>query len=423
MKLPWPQTPLWRSATLLLMGILLLACSLLPGSPKNTATTAPDHAIAAGTRISGRVTATDAPTIQVEAITPPPTETATAGPYTLVVSDRYPFFAAKATIAQSLAARDGQLWIGTVSGTLERFDPRTETFAQSISLAPESGGSEGMPMAYPVYKMAFDGDYLWANAGFFEGPMSAPKLFALHPESGEIIHVWDMNSPEWMQDYERGGEAADSGFGVSPGKIWIDGHIVNTQTFEVMKVSVPTIMTLYAYNGKEWMWITGELGGACDDLILINTNDPTTEWCEDEWPFLSKEADGMGNPMLLAGDKIWMAGSWGASDGSPYVLEAYPADPEQGTQTKGPLLSVSSPDDASAIKLFYAGDYLWVLDTLGNKMGWLFQLDPQTGKLVNSLDLIGDQSRALGDLPVDIATEGDNLWVLTTRQLLRIPLP
>jgi hypothetical protein len=75
------------------------------------------------------------------------------------------------------------------------------------------------------------------------------------------------------------------------------------------------------------------------------------------------------------------------------------------------------------LKLFSAGNYLWVLDTLGDKMGWLFQMDPETGATVASLDLVGDEGRTIGDLPMDIATEGDNLWVLTGRQLLRIKLP
>jgi hypothetical protein len=280
-----------------------------------------------------------------------------------------------------------------------------------------------MLTVFPIQKMVFEGKYLWVHAGFFEGSNFPPGLFAIDPETGEIVREWDLNSPEWMQGYERGGEALDFGFGVSPGKIWIDGHIVDTKTFEAKVVEIPTIETLYTYDGGDWMWITGELGGSCDDLVLINVDDPTTGWCEEEWPFLSEEADGMGNPMVLAGDKIWMAGGWGAPDGSPYVLEAYPADVEQGMQTTGPLLSASSPDDASAIKLFYAGGYLWVLDTLGDKMGWLFQLDPQTGEIVNSLDLVGDESRAVGDLPMDIAAAGDNLWVLTSRQLLRIKLP
>jgi hypothetical protein len=117
---------------------------------------------------------------------------------------------------------------------------------------------------------------------------------------------------------------------------------------------------------------------------------------------------------------MWMAGDWSGDS----VLEAYPADIEQGMETTGPLLSVPLPDNASGMKLFYAGDYLWMLDTLGdNKLGWLFQVDPQTGETVNSLDLVGDEGREAGDLPMDIATEGDNLWVLTGRQLLRIKLP
>jgi len=51
-----------------------------------------------------------------------------------------------------------------------------------------------------------------------------------------------------------------------------------------------------------------------------------------------------------------------------------------------------------------------------------YQLDPQTGATIESLDLIGDQGRAKGDIPKDIATEGDNLWIVTTFQLLRVKL-
>jgi hypothetical protein len=422
MRLSLKKTLLWQLTSLLLVCVMLLACSLLSGSPKESPTTVPD----ATTPRSGQGTEIMQPTgtsdDQGEATVLPAVDTATTGPYTLAVSNRYPFFEKKVSIAQSLTARAGQLWVGTISGTIEEVDPQTGSFGKSISLASDSSGG-AMPMVYPIQKLAFEGEYLWVHAGFFEGSDVPPGLFALDPDTGEVVQEWDLNSPEWMRDYERLGEAADFGFGVSPGKIWIDSHIVDTQTFEVTKVSMPTAMTLYTYDGKEWMWITGELGGSCDDLILINVNDPTTGWCEEEWPFFSDAADGMSNPMVRAGDKIWMAGSWGAPDGSPYVLEAYPADVEQGMQTTGPLLSVPSPDSESAIKLFYAGDQLWVLDTVGDKMGWLFQVDPQTGETINSLDLVGDENRAIGDVPVDIATESDNLWVLTARQLLRIKLP
>jgi len=424
MRLPRTRIPLWQWSILIVAWILMLSCNLVPspGGAK-TSTAAPDQPIDAATLPAEQVT--EAPADSVEATAPPAADTATPGPYVLAVSDRYPFFEKKITIAQSLAAREGQLWIGTISGTLEEVDPQTGTFGKSISLAPEDATSPfpGMQVVFPIMKMIFEGDYLWVHAGFFEGSDIPPALFAIDPDTGEIVREWDLNSPEWMRDYERGGEALDFGFGVSPGKIWIDGHIVDTKTFEVTKVSMPTIMTLYAYDGREWMWITAELGGRCNDLILINVNDPATGWCEDEWPFFTNAAngDGLGNLMVLAGDKMWMADT--GNDGS-YVLEAYPADMQQGVEITRPLVSGPSPDSESSLKLFYAGDTLWVLDTIGDsKMGWLFQVDPQTGETLNSLDLVGDESRAVGDLPMDIAAEGNNLWVLTSRQLLRIKLP
>ena len=51
-----------------------------------------------------------------------------------------------------------------------------------------------------------------------------------------------------------------------------------------------------------------------------------------------------------------------------------------------------------------------------------YQLDPQIGATIKSLDLIGDQGRAKGDIQKDIATECDNLWIVTTFQLLRVKL-
>lgn len=422
MRLPLTKTLLWRSVSLLLVWILLLACSLLPGYANPTSSPhVSEQPTDTTTQAIEQATELASPT--EAAIAPPAADTATAGPYVLAISDRYSYFEKIVAVGQSLAARDGQLWIGTVFGTLAKVDVQTGDLVQSITLVPGGGGGD-MPAVFPIQKMAFEGKYLWVHAGWFEDPSAPPRLFALDPDNGETVNEWDLNSPEWMQGYERGGTAADFGFGVSPGKIWIDGHIVDTKTFEAKVVEIPTIETLYTYDGGDWMWITGELGGSCDDLVLINVDDPTTGWCEEEWPFLSEEADGMGNPMVLAGDKIWMAGDWGAPDGSPYVLEAYPADTEQGMETIGPRLSVPSPDSSGGIKLFYAGEQLWVLDNLGDdKMGWLFQLDNQTGEIVDTLDLVGDEARAAGDLPVDIAAEGDNLWVLTTRQLLRIKLP
>jgi hypothetical protein len=89
----------------------------------------------------------------------------------------------------------------------------------------------------------------------------------------------------------------------------------------------------------------------------------------------------------------------------------------------GPLASVPLLDSYQKIKMLYAGGYLWLVYTHGEKPGILCQLDPITGETISSLDLIGDQGRSKGDVPVDMATESDNLWILTIRQLIRIKLP
>jgi len=418
-----------RSAKLLLVSIILLACNLLPwyavpGTPEATVS---NQSTASVTVNSGQATETAKPlpaTSQAGATEIPTVAEDTAGPYSLEISDRYPFFENKVTIGLSLAARSGQLWIGTVSGTLEEVDSQNGTFGQSISLAPDISGN--MPMAFPIQKIAFEGEYLWAFASFFQD-MAPPGLYAIDPGSGKIVQQWDLNSSEWMEGYERMQPSEE--FGVSPGKIWIDSHLVDTETFEVRKVFMPGI-TNFAYGGNDWMWITGEMGGACDDTILINVNDPSMEWCPDEWPFMVHTQDEMsavnpGSPMVLAGDRMWIAGSWSAeslTDSPEYTLDAYPADMDQAMKETGPLASVPLLDSDASVMMLFAGDYLWLVYT-GDKAGWLYQLDPQTGVTINSLDLVGDEGRAISDVPQGIAAEGDNLWILTSRQLLRINLP
>jgi hypothetical protein len=119
---------------------------------------------------------------------------------------------------------------------------------------------------------------------------------------------------------------------------------------------------------------------------------------------------------------MWIAGGWSGT--TPiYLLEAYSADMDKAMEETGPLASVPLMDSYQKIKLLYAGNYLWVVYTHGEKAGFLYQLDPQTGATINSLDLVRDQGRSISDVPMDIASEGDNLWLLTSRQLLRIKLP
>jgi len=421
------KTFLWRSTALMLVWIMLLACSLVPRSAgsDNPPTPGPDQPVEAASATS-RPAAEAAPAETEAGVSALPTvEAATAGPYVLAVSDRYPFFETKINIGISLAAHEGQLWVGTVTGTLEEVNPEDGAYGQSIALIPDNDGS--LPKAYAVVKMVFEGDYLWAFAGNFSGNQAPPLLAALDPDSGEIVRQWDLNSPEWIGNDERLNPEGD--FGVSPGKIWIDNHVVDTTTFESMRVLMPG-MIHYAYGGNDWMWITGEMGHSCDQLLLINTSDPSTASCPDEWPFLSHNSDGgvtpgPGSPLVLAGDRMWIGGGWsGTSQSGPiHLLEAYPTDMDEAMKATGPLASVPLEDTYLKIKMLFAGNYLWMVYTHGEKAGLLYQLDAQTGETMNSLDLVGEEGRSLSDVPQDMAAESDNLWVLTSRQLLRIKLP
>ena len=119
---------------------------------------------------------------------------------------------------------------------------------------------------------------------------------------------------------------------------------------------------------------------------------------------------------------MWMAGSGGGGNQN-MTLNAYPADMDQLMKQTKQLVSVRLMANSSQFRLLYAGNFLCLLWYGGDQRGFLYQLNPQTGATLNSLDLIGDQGRKKGDIPKDFASESDNLWIVTTRQLLRIKLP
>ncbi len=83
----------------------------------------------------------------------------------------------------------------------------------------------------------------------------------------------------------------------------------------------------------------------------------------------------------------------------------------------GPLL------DTDSVQMLYEDNTLWLIYTDGQKLGWLYQLDPKTGATLASLDLVGDSGGSISNLPWDMVADGNDLWVLTTRQLLQIKMP
>ena len=79
---------------------------------------------------------------------------------------------------------------------------------------------------------------------------------------------------------------------------------------------------------------------------------------------------------------------------------------------------VPSPDDLP-IALIGDQDGLWMLAG-GKKWGYLYQLDPQTGALLDSLDLVGAEQK--NTFTSNIALDDHDLWVSMAKELLRIHL-
>jgi hypothetical protein len=408
-------------SVILLFSIMLVGCDR--SSPVNQATSPVTMPV--------QSTNTASPTsVQLEVTAASTTESVAAGPYALAISDSYPFFppakgTTKLIIGESLAASPGKVWIGSGYGTIEEVDSQSGAFIGSIPVTGDIEGTRkniaGIEMTmFPILKLAVEGQYLWLYGMTAENIIPHGYLLAVDPENGSVARQFDLDSAAWMKGYER--RSLPDDLGISPGKVWIDNHIVNTQTFEVTAdIGMPG-MTLFAYNGKDWMWMTGDTGYG-DGLVFVNTDDPSQYRHQFRWPFLVRPSGvGPANPLVLAGDRIWI-GSGISGDNPTYSLEAYTADVDQLMNDTGPLASVPLLGSYQKIRMLYAENYLWVIYTHGEKGGLLCQLDPKTGETINSLDLVGDQGRSISDVPQDIATEGDNLWVLTTRQLLRIKLP
>jgi hypothetical protein len=424
-----------RSATVLLAWILLLACSLFPFGvrPSTNTETAPNQPADAATQSSSPVVRTALPT-GVPAGPDGTTSTSTAssaatGPYSLEISDSYPLDVAKGVMGISLTASPGKVWVGTGRATIEKVDSQSGAFEQSISLGSTKIDLKSLSSDHivgAVLKMGFDGQYIAATMILSDQIPPHRYLFIIDSGSGAVVQQWDLQSAEWSKEEST---SFPDDFGVSPGKIWLDGHVINTQTFEVKKDILNPPMSHFAYNGNGWMWITGDTGGSCDDLVFINTADPAKDICQKRLPFLNNSGDKLGNVyigksiMALAGDRMWMAGSGGGEGGQNMTINAYPADMDQLMQETKPLVTVRLMNNGSNFGLLYAGNYLWLLWKGSDERGFLYQLDPLTGATINSLDLVGDQGRKKGDIPHDFATEGDNLWIVTTFQLLRVKLP
>jgi hypothetical protein len=131
--------------------------------------------------------------------------------------------------------------------------------------------------------------------------------------------------------------------------------------------------------------------------------------------------EGAGSPVTFAGDRMWIVGQY--MNHPDHILEAYWADTDQLMKETKPLVIVPWTDNTVEMKLLFAGNFLWVLTTHGDRRGLLYQLDPQTGVTLNTLDVIGGQrGNGFSDVQ-DMATDGEYLWIREMGNLVQIKLP
>ncbi len=400
------------------VGIVLLVWMLFSGCRLFSSMTSGE---AAPTRpVSSQPTAID------ESVSAEPTKSLSsdgAGPLQIGDAYPFPFSDTKWVVGSSLAASPDKVWIGTLNGTIEEVDAQSGAFGRSLSLVPGAGGD--LLDAKPILQLTFEGGYLWALGDFFESGMSHPLLLAIDADRGTVAQQWDLYSSDWLGDDEESQDPEN--FCTAPGKIWIDNHVIDARTFEVTRDELYRGIEHCTYNGNGWMWMTSWTGlDRGDGLFFAHADDFTEGPYQRTWPFLIHE-NGLNavqgdSIMALAGDRMWIGMSQ-FETGSVGVLDAYPPDLDDLMKLSGPLVRVPLLESLQDVRLLYAGDYLWVLYVGGEHGGWLYQLDPQTGKTLVSLDLVGDEGRTMGDFPMDIASAGDNLWVVTTQQLLRIKMP
>ncbi len=426
-----------ESAILLLVCFSLLACNLssLPANSSGTPLGAPDQpaAVAAQTLVQsqGEATLTNEPVSQASAPTGVPValpgNTATppagsSGSGSLAISNTYKL--PPAILGSLLAAGPGKVWLGSAFGNIEEFDWQTGAFGKSILLPLSKMAVNNTNV---LYKIGFDGQNLWALGGGSSGS-GAASLFFIDPTSGTIIHQWDLTSADWQKNFN--GFFTDDNFEFSPGKIWLQSHVIDTQTFEVTYVSsgFPTD-EYYAYNGNGWMWMTGSYAEDCDQLIMINTDDPSKVYAPCHMPFLNRmtgansglSTESTGSLVTFAGDRMWLVGQY--MNAPNHIFEAYSTDMNQLMKETKPLVIVPWTDVTTEMKMLYAGNYLWVLTTHGDHQGLLYQLDPQTGVTLNTLDVIGVQKgNGLAEVK-DMATDGKYLWIREMDYLVQVPLP
>jgi hypothetical protein len=391
--------------SLLILGIFLLCCSCTGQSLPSTGTPLSSKIAAPSTPVStiqpdltSTIAEITTPVVDLHSLAPTAESTPAAEP-----TPSQPFIMNTYKISDTpyhpggmlgvLLVLPDQIWVASMLAGIMQIDPHS---GEVMATLP------GID-AQRFYDMQFDGKRVWVLAT--DGRVSS---------DANILYVIDLSSGEVLKKIPITGEG-DYGsnptrLGVSPGKIWVNFGTVDTETFEY--TSYPSGLPSdanFAFDGEQWMWITGSWCHGCDhDLWLVNTNNPVESKGEQESGVLGTGV--LGNPLALLDGKMWLLATYYTSNGTAYFLDAYDIH-----KTDRPALHIDMTNeigDSSGTVNITVDDHMVWLESAGT----LYYIDGKTGQKMGEL--------TVGEYIEGMQFDGTSLWVLSSDTgLLQVFLP
>ncbi len=290
----------------------------------------------------------------------------------------------------AMLAIPGQIWIGTFFSGLQQWDPLTGELIRTIS------GIE----ATIFFDIELENNRLWVLASI-EDPTQAEILYVIELPKGEIVK----EIPIGMEgDYGT----APTQLGRSPGKIWVNFGIVDTETlaYESLPDGLPS-EAHFVFDGEQWMWITGSWCDGCrHDLWLVNAKDPLE--LKDQQNSGVLDTGVLGEPLTLANGNVWLVAHYNTAGGS-YYLDGYEIH-----KSNQPEIHIDVTDEIAGhgqANIAADDQMVWL-----EAEGTLIYFDSLTGQKMGEL--------RVGDTVDDIGFDGTNLWVLSSDAgLLQVYLP
>jgi hypothetical protein len=284
----------------------------------------------------------------------------------------------------------GQVWTGSMFSGLQQWDPQT---GKVVKTYPEVTSKI-------FYDMNFDGKNLWVltNDKFLD--TFPDTLYVISLPEGDIVKKFEIKSNKLLTQ-----------IGSSPGKMWVASTIYDTETLLANPVSkgLPD-EAHYAFNGEQWMWITGTNCHMCGhDLWLYDANNLPDH--KDSQNSGTIDDGVLGSRMVLADGKIWLIVR---PNGEPtYILDAYDIHKSDQPVLQVDLTKEFKDTGSQSSDVFITTD---------NHVGWLsmvgklYYFDLKTGQMLGSLP-IGEHIMGMG-------FDGQSLWVLSNDDgLIQVSLP